>query len=191
MWRQAPNGRVTHAFEPIVLVATLAVIPVLIIEYEAKSSVWQDVATAANWLIWAVFAAELAFILMVAPRKGAALRAHWLDAVIVVVTAPLFGALLSSLRLLRLARLLRLLRHRCTDHPGCAAGAGGRENDRLSHRRAALFTLFIVVIAGAIESLVDHGEFPTTWDGIWWSLVTSRPSATATSLPEPMLKVQV
>jgi hypothetical protein len=53
---------------------------------------------------------ELTFILVVAPRKAAALRAHWLDAVIVVVTAPAFGAFLSSPRLLRLARLLRLLR---------------------------------------------------------------------------------
>jgi hypothetical protein len=107
VWTQLESGRVVHRFEPIVLVATLAVIPVIIIESEAKSSVWKDFAIAANWLIWAVFAAELAFILIVAPRKGAALSAHWLDAVIVVVTAPLFGKFLASLRLLRLARLLR------------------------------------------------------------------------------------
>jgi len=30
-------------------------------------------------VIWAIFAAELVFILTVAPRKGAAARAHWLD----------------------------------------------------------------------------------------------------------------
>jgi len=47
---------------------------------------------------------------VVATRKGAALRAHWLDVAIVVVTVPLFGQLLSSLRLVRLVRLLRLLR---------------------------------------------------------------------------------
>jgi hypothetical protein len=49
-----------------VLVATVAVIPVLIIESEAKSSHWKDVATAANWLIWAVFLAEFVLILVVA-----------------------------------------------------------------------------------------------------------------------------
>lgn len=40
-------------------------------------------------MIWATFAAELAFVLWVAPRKRAALRAHWLDVAIVVVTVPL------------------------------------------------------------------------------------------------------
>jgi voltage-gated potassium channel len=35
-----------------------------------------------------------------------------------------------------------------------------------------LLTLFMVVIAGAIESLVNNDDFPTTWDGIWWAVVT-------------------
>ena len=61
-------------------------------------------------LTFSAIVAELAFILIVAPRKGAALRARWLDALVVVVTAPLFGKFLSSLLLVRLARLLRLLR---------------------------------------------------------------------------------
>jgi len=63
-----------------------------VVEAEAKSSRWKDIAYAANWLIWLVFAAELTFMLVVAPRKAAALRAHSLDAVIVVVTTPIFGA---------------------------------------------------------------------------------------------------
>src|SRR3954451_2247693 len=110
MWQQLDSGRVTHRFEWVILVATLAVIPVMVIELEASSSLWREVAFAANWVIWAMFVAELTFILTVAPRKRAALRAHWIDAVIVVVTAPLFGRLLASLRLVRLVRLIRLLR---------------------------------------------------------------------------------
>jgi hypothetical protein len=110
MWEQLPSGRVRHRFEVLVLVATLAFIPVIIIENDAKSQTWQDVAWAANWVIWGIFAAELAFILTVAPKKWAALRAHWIDTTLVIVTAPPFGHFLSSLRLLRLARLLRLLR---------------------------------------------------------------------------------
>src|SRR5262245_12177654 len=97
MWKQVESGRVVHRFESLVLIATLAVIPVLVIEAEAKSSRAREVGYAANWLIWFVFAAELAFILVVAPRKAAALRAHWLDSLIAVMTAPLFGAFLSSL----------------------------------------------------------------------------------------------
>jgi hypothetical protein len=107
---QAESGRVTHPFEPVILAATLLMIPVLIIQRDAKSDGWQTFASVANWAIWAVFAMELAFVLIVAPRKRAALRAHWLDVAIVAVTAPLYGQILSSLRLVRLMRLMRLAR---------------------------------------------------------------------------------
>jgi hypothetical protein len=58
MWEQLPSGRVEHRFESVVLAAALALIPVLIVENFAKGQTWQDVAWAANWLIWAVFAAS-------------------------------------------------------------------------------------------------------------------------------------
>ncbi len=67
-------------------------------------------ADAANWVIWVGFLVELIFVLWVAPRKLAALRAYWLEAVTVVVTPPFFPRVLASLRLARLVRLLRLLR---------------------------------------------------------------------------------
>jgi hypothetical protein len=74
MWKQLPSGRVTHRFEWAVLVATLALIPVLIIENGAKSQTWQDFAYAASWAIWGVFAAELVFIfecLLISEGRGA------------------------------------------------------------------------------------------------------------------------
>jgi voltage-gated potassium channel len=91
--------------------------------------------------------------------------------VLVVVTTPAFGAFLSSLRLLRLARLLRLLRlgaliTRLVQRERTVRRA-------TLFRLAALVTLFIVVIAGAAEAQLDHGEFHTTWDGVWWALVTA------------------
>jgi voltage-gated potassium channel len=90
--------------------------------------------------------------------------------VIVVVTTPAFGAFLSSLRLVRLARLLRLLRL-------------GAILTRLLQREraltsgdaflfAAILTLLVVVISGAVESLVDTRDFHSTWEGIWWAVVT-------------------
>ena len=82
MWQQDETGRIKTPFEPLILAATLAMIPVLIIERDANSDVWQNFAQVANWLIWAVFALDL----IVARRRWAALRAHRLDAAIVVVT---------------------------------------------------------------------------------------------------------
>ena len=170
MWQQLDSGRVTHRFEWVILVATLAVIPVMVIELEASSSGWRTVAFAANWVIWALFVAELVFILTVAPRKAAALRAHWVDVLIIVLTAPLFGRFLASLRLVRLVRLLRLLRL-------FALLTRALQRERVvssgaTFRLVAVLTLAIVVLAGSVEALVDSGDFPSTWDGIWWAMVT-------------------
>jgi voltage-gated potassium channel len=170
MWQQLDSGRVTHRFEWVILVATLAIIPVMVIELEASSSGAREVAFVANWLIWAIFVAELAFILTVAPRKAAALKAHWLDVIIIVVTAPAFGRLLASLRLVRLVRLLRLLRL-----TAIVTRAIQRErvvSSGATFRLVALLTLVIVVLSGSVEALVDSGDFPSTWDGIWWAVVT-------------------
>ena len=88
MWKQDESGRVHTPFEPVILVATLALIPVLIIEADATSDGWQTFARVANWVIWGVFLLELSAVLIVASRKRAALRAHWLDVAIVVLTIP-------------------------------------------------------------------------------------------------------
>jgi voltage-gated potassium channel len=170
MWQQDADGRVHHPFEQAILVATLTMIPVLIIEHDATSEAWRAVATAANWLIWGIFAAELALVLAVAQRRRAALRAHWLDAAIVVVTIPLFGRLLASLRLVRLARLLRLLR--LATILGRALKAERRLTSASIFRFVGIVTVFLVVVAGAAEATFDQGDFKNTWDGIWWAVVT-------------------
>lgn len=153
------------------LVATLAVIPVLVIEADASAdSPWRDVASVANWLIWSIFFVELVFIMIVAPRKCAALRAHWLDELIVVLTLPAFGSFLASLRLLRLARLLRLLRL-----GALLSRALQRERALTSgqtFRFVALLTILVVVVGGAAEATVDSGDFSSVWSGIWWAVVT-------------------
>ena len=99
-------------------------------------------------------------MLVVATRKRAALRAHWLDVAIVVFTIPLFGRFLSSLRLLRLARLLRLLR------VGVIVSRALQAERRLSStqvfRVVALVTLFIVVVAGAAQATFDSQAFSMT-----------------------------
>jgi voltage-gated potassium channel len=107
MWKQDESGRVHTPLEPVVLAATLALIPVLILEADATTPGWQRFAEVANWIIWAIFVAELAAVLTFASRKRAALRAHWLDVAIVFLTVPLLSQALSWLRLARFIRLAR------------------------------------------------------------------------------------
>ena len=169
-WQQLPSGRVVHRFDPIVLAATIALVPVLVIETDAKSDMWQDIANDANWAIWAVFLGEMVFILTVAPRKRAAVKAHWLDEFIVIATVPAWGTVLSWLRLARFARLLRLLRF------GALLGRALQRERVLSSdvvfRFVGLITALVVVVGGAAETFVDKHDVPNLWDGIWWSVVT-------------------
>jgi hypothetical protein len=147
MWKQDESGRVHTPFEPVVLGATLALIPVLIIEADTTSQTWRDVATAANWAIWAIFAAELAAVLVYAPRKRAALRAHWLDVAIVVLTIPLLGKVLAWLRLARLLRLARFV-----VIVARALQAERRLTSGDSLRIASILTVTAIIVAGAAQS---------------------------------------
>jgi voltage-gated potassium channel len=167
VWTQDESGRVHTPFEPLVLAATLALIPVLIIEADAKSSGWQRFAEVANWVIWAVFAVELGAVLVVASRKRAALRAHWLDVAIVILTVPFVTEALAWLRLARFIRLARL---------GALATRAIQAERRVtsgdSLRIAAILTLTAIVVGGSAEHAVAGGEFGSLWDGVWWAVVT-------------------
>jgi voltage-gated potassium channel len=167
MWSQDESGRVHTPLEPLVLAATLALIPVLIVQSDASGG-WRTAAFVANWLIWLIFAFELGAILVVASRRWAALRAHWLDVAVVVLTIPFWGQLLSSLRFFRFLRLLRAVAIISR-----AIQAERRLTSTSMFRVVALITLFLVVVAGAAQATFDANEFPSMWDGVWWAVVTA------------------
>jgi voltage-gated potassium channel len=166
-WTQDDSGRVHTPFEPVVLAATLALIPVLIIEADTKSESWNQFADVANWVIWAVFAIEFAAVLIVAPRKMAALRAHWLDAAIVILTVPLLS---EALAVLRLARFVRLARFAVIVARALQAERRLTSGDSL--RVAVLLTVTGIIVAGAAQHAFSAGEYASLWDGIWWAVVT-------------------
>ena len=91
VWKQDESGRLHTPFEPLVLAATLSLLPVLTIEADTTSDGCLTFAEVANWVIWAVFLTELVAVLVFAKRKRAALRAHWLDVAIVVLTIRFSG----------------------------------------------------------------------------------------------------
>jgi voltage-gated potassium channel len=170
---QLPNGRVSHRYEWAVLVLALLVVPTVLIEATAKQAPWPTVAAASNWVIWIGFALELGYVLRVAPRKAAAVRAHWLDVAIVVTTAPFLPGLLASLRLLRLARILRLARlARLALVGGRALQAARVVFSPQGFRYVAVATGLLVVVAGFGMSVADAEKFPNPWLGIWWAVTT-------------------
>jgi voltage-gated potassium channel len=175
MWRQLPNGRVVHRLEPVVLAFALLVVPVVVLEYAAPDAggAWATAASAANWTIWGVFLVELVFVVSFAPAKRAALRAHWLDVAIVVLTPPFLPTVLAGLRLLRLARLARITRLLRLLLVGGRALATERVlASRQSFRYAAIATVFIVVVCGASMAAVDSKDYPNIWRGLWWAVNT-------------------
>lgn len=148
-------------------------VPTIIVETSTHEEPWASIVTATNWLIWVAFAAELAFVLTVAPRKLAALRAHWLDAAIVVFTVPFLPTVLGALRFLRAARVLRLLRVvRLALFAGRALSAARVAFSPQGFRYAALATGLLVVVAGFGISIADAEEFRNPWVGIWWAVAT-------------------
>jgi voltage-gated potassium channel len=170
MWRQEPDGRVSHRAEIVLLVLALLVIPVVLIQESHASHGWREFATIANWVIWGGFVVEFVFILAVAQRKGAALRAHWLELLIVVITPPFIPRVLSSLRAARLLRLLQVAR----------LGLLGDQaliiertlTSRRGFRFIAAVTALLVFVTGAVVSVVDTKDFPNVGDGVWWAIVT-------------------
>jgi voltage-gated potassium channel len=166
---EEPGGRVVHRAEAVMLVLALLVVPAIVLE-ETASATLRAFAFALNVLIWVGFAAELVFVLAVSRHRVRTLRAHWLDAVIVVVSFPVTPALLQSARALRLLRLLRFLR---------LAALGGRAVvaarilfTPAGVRYIAAFVAVFVVVAGAAVAWVDTEGVGSIWDGLWWALST-------------------
>jgi voltage-gated potassium channel len=148
----------------------LLVIPVVLIEESDAPSGLRTAASVANWVIWMAFLLELVAVLVVARRKRAALKAHWLETLIVVITPPFLPGVFSAFRGARLIRLLRLSRLGLV---GARVIRAERVlTSRQGFRYIALITGLLVIVAGAVISVVDSSDFPTTGLGIWWAVTT-------------------
>ena len=117
-------------------------------------------------------------MLVFAKRKRAALRAHWLDVAIVVLTIPLLGKALAWLRLARFIRLARF---------GVIVGRALQAERRLtsgdSLRIASILTVAAICIAGAAQAAFASGDFASLWDGIWWAVTTTIPGSDSAGDP--------
>jgi voltage-gated potassium channel len=152
-------------FERPVLVATVLVIPALIVETSTESSGLRAAATMLNWLIWLVLVAELGAMLSVAPSRTQWVRSNPLLVLIVLVTAPFLPASLQAARVFRLARLVRLvlvvrLARRFLSPAGLQFAA-------------AITGLGVLGGAAAFQAAEASTRAPPTlWDSVWWAMTT-------------------
>jgi voltage-gated potassium channel len=156
----ARSERIAKRFEPWLIVATLLVVPVLILQGSDVGEPWHTIAGVGDWVIWLAFLAELVVMLAVVPHRRRWLAQHPLDVAIVLLTPPFAASLLQSVRLLRLLRLVRLLR---------LAGLARTVFSLAGVRYAALLAI-LTAVAGA-QAFATTEKVPTD-DALYWSIST-------------------
>jgi voltage-gated potassium channel len=168
-WYQEESGKVRHSFEVVVLACALLMLPTVLIQDSGLHSPWGFVADALNAVVWLAFSVELALTLYHARDRRAALRAHWQDALVVVVIFPPWALLFAALgpgwlRAWRLARLwviaARIFR------------AEGLLTRRHNLPYLAALTLLLVTVTGIAVHETDPSRFPNPWRGLWFAIVT-------------------
>jgi voltage-gated potassium channel len=104
------SARWQRRFNVPVILAALATVPLLALEQGSPSESLRRVLEVADWIVWGIFALEVAVMLAVVPSRWGYIRSHPLDVVIVVLTPPFLSLALQSIRVLRVLPLLRLAR---------------------------------------------------------------------------------
>jgi voltage-gated potassium channel len=124
---------------------------------------WDALASALNWGVWLILAAEVVVLLALSPDRRAWLRSHGLLVLIVVLTPPALPPGLQAMRALRLLQLLRLVR---------AAAVLERLLTATAAHTAAILAGMVVIGGGSAFAAVESEQHLNAWDGIWWAIVT-------------------
>ena len=140
------------------LVASVLVIPAIVLEAGDYGSGWSTLGQVLNWATWIAFAGELVIMLVVVEDRD-----HPLEVVVTVFSPPVLPGPLQAIRVLRLLRLLRLLR---------TAQVMRRLLTPAGIRDAALLTMLVVLAGGVAFSEVEIDQHLSPWDGVWWAMST-------------------
>ena len=166
-------AKVRQQFEIPVMVAALAVLPVVIVE-QVSVGRWATLFTEIlNWLIWAAFTVEFAVVAFLTDDRRAYARKAWLDLLVIVVSFPLLGELFALTRLVRLSRLVRVLRLLRLASLAAVSARGLLLLRRLLRKRGLGYvTTAFVLIALTTGGLFALFEGHRVVDGLWWTVVT-------------------
>lgn len=153
-----PNEtRLQAAFDVLTVVAAILTVPVVVGLALDPPSGAEQALRVANWVLWAVFALELATMLAVSTDRTRWLRGHPITPAIVLLTLPAFAGL-------DLFRLVRLLRGRVARR--IAEGVTSSEG----LRNVALLTLLTVGFGGLVFARAEPGV--GVGDGLYWAVTT-------------------
>jgi voltage-gated potassium channel len=145
------------------LIASLAVIPLVIIAADSFSPEVERIGRILNWGTWLMFVAEIAIMLVVTENRRRWLRTHPAELIATVLSPPILPGPLQTVRMLRVLRLARLAV--TVKHLRRFVSPAGL-------RDAALFTVFVVLAGGVAFSQVERAQHLSAWDGVWWATST-------------------
>ena len=170
------RGRILkRRFSVAIVLAAVAVIPLLVMEEQFTSPTAVTWLRVADWVTWSVFAVEFFTMLAITPDKKAYVRCAWLDIVIVLVTLPLLPYLMATLRLARLGRLVEILRLLRLLRLAAIVNRAGALVQRIFGTSGLGWLLtgliMMVVVSGTVFSFVEGRH--NVPEGIWWAVVTA------------------
>lgn len=156
------SERIEHATSVPMLILALAYIPVFVVRYlPGISPAFRSSAEIAGYLIIFAFAADLTLRTAVAERRLAYLRAHWVEALVVLVPFLRVLGVLPVVRLLPfLLEAATMLRRIMGRYRGAYVLAVGL----LSILTSAVVVMLFERRAG--------GSIQTFGDALWWAAAT-------------------
>ena len=159
---------------PLALLALL-IVPALILEERATSTILKEIATGINWIVWLAFCAEYVGKLLLAPSRRAYVRNAWFDLLIILLSPPfLVPQAMQGARAIRVLRLLRFVRAAAVAAIGLREAAQG-----LRHRSfhyVALATAVVIALGAIGIFAVERGQnnnIQSIGDAFWWAVVTT------------------
>jgi voltage-gated potassium channel len=164
--------RFSRAMDGPLTVLALAMIPLIVLPVVVDlSPAVEGAFLAVDYLIWAVFAADYAIKLYLAPERRRFVTSHLLDLVIVLVP------MLRPLRVLRSARLLRLLR---LARLAAFAAKGIRDTRGILRHRGLNWVLLIILVLNLIAAAMvlefergnPQANIDSYPDALWWAVTT-------------------
>jgi hypothetical protein len=109
-----PRAAVWEArFRIPIIVAAIAVLPLLALSLSHPHGIWETVEVAGHWVVWLTFAIEVAVMLAIVRDRRAWIAGHRLELLVVAVSSPVVPLALAAapaLRLLIVAKAFKTLK---------------------------------------------------------------------------------